>query len=105
MIGTLRHRLTLQKPTQSSDGGGGQVRRWTMVAKIWGAVSQKGGQEKTEQGEYRSVGHTEILIRYRSDVTPKMRFLSQGRALNIVSVLDKDGGRRWLTCVCEEEFL
>ena len=103
MIGTLRHRLILQKPTVTSDGGGGQVRGWTMVTKLWGALSQKSGQEKTADGDYRDVGHTEVVIRYRSDVTAQMRFVATGRVLNIVSVLDKEGGRRWLTCVCREE--
>ncbi|MEI9900809.1 MAG: phage head closure protein [Hyphomicrobium sp.] len=47
----------------------------------------------------------EIIIRYRDDVTPQMRFKAGARLFDIAAAFDPDQRRRWLRCLAEERDL
>ena len=104
-IGKLRHRLTLVAPARTPDGGGGAAVAWDAVADLWGAIETDLGDEAV--GADRVSGHTQpvITIRYRDDLAPAMRFRLGTRLLQIRAVLDPDGQRRFLRCLCEERDL
>ena len=104
-IGKLRHRLTLEAPWRTPDGGGGAAVAWEAVAEIWGAVETAGGGERVGAGRLSGETQPVITIRHREDVTPAMRFASGGRLFLIRAVLDPDGRRRFLKCLCEERDL
>ena len=101
-IGALRHRLRLEAPQTSADGGGGGDETWSLVTEIWGEVIAASGQETFEaDGLSGRISH-EIAIRYRNDVAAKQRFVEDGRVYDIRAVLDREGRRRWLHCLCVE---
>ncbi len=104
-IGRLRHRLTLESRSRAEDGGGGAVSSWDRVAELWGAVEAIGGAEAVAAD--RVTGHAayRIVIRYRDDVVPAMRFRRGAEAFDIRAALDNDGRRRFLTCQCERRDL
>ena len=102
MIGKLRHRLTLEAPTRTADGAGGARRGWRQVAKLWGSMRDISGSETEYAKAPSAAKKTEIIIRFREDITPDMRFLYGTRQLNITAILDQRGNRRFLTCICEE---
>lgn len=102
MIGALRHRIVLEERVRLADGGGGATESWTEVATVWGSLKQVSGQERENADRVASQTMTDIMIRYRTGVTPDMRFRLGTRVFNIQGVLDKDGRGRWLTCLCEE---
>jgi SPP1 family predicted phage head-tail adaptor len=104
-IGKLRHRLTLENPWRAADGGGGAATAWESVAEVWGAIETATGGESVSADRLSGERQPVVTIRYRDDVTPAMRFVSGYRLYPIRAVLDPDGRRRFLRCLCEERGL
>ena len=104
-IGTLRDRLTIEQEARTGDGGGGSTVVWDGVADVWGAVEALSGKETSAADRITGSVDYRITIRYRTDLTPAMRFRRGSDAFHILSVLDKDGERRFLTCQCERRDL
>lgn len=102
MIAEFRHRLTLEERVSVADGGGGAAESWSEVATVWAALHQKSGREREAADRLAARTATDITIRYRGGVTTDMRFRQGSKTFNIRGVLDVDGRRRWLKCVCEE---
>ena len=46
-----------------------------------------------------------MTLRYRAWVAPAMRFRKGTRIFHIVSAIDVEERKRWLTCLCEEREL
>ena len=104
-IGRLRHRLTLEASARANDGGGGAVSTWAPLAEIWGAVEAASGREALAADRVSGQVGYQIIIRYRGDVAPAMRFRRGTEAFDILAALDKDGRRRFLVCQCERRDL
>lgn len=104
-IGELRRRVVLEEMSRTGDGAGGATQTWTAVATLFASVKSVGGSEGLAFD--RMTGRTthEIIIRYRTDVVPAMRFRLDARIFEIVSALDLDGRRRHLRCLVEERDL
>ncbi|MGE0022766.1 MAG: phage head closure protein [Hyphomicrobium sp.] len=101
-IGDLRHRLSLEAPLASADGGGGVTRTWALVAEVWGAVRPASGAESVRaDGVGGHVSH-EIWIRHRAGVLPEMRFTLGARKFEIRAVIDAGERHRFLRCLAEE---
>lgn len=104
-IGGLRHRVLLQQPQRTSDGGGGAAETWETVAQLWAAVVPTGGTERVAADALSGEITHEVWIRRRAGATPSMRFDFGGRILNIRAVIAVNGGRRYLKCLCRERDL
>lgn len=104
-IGALRHRLTLEAPLRVAGEGGTAVLQWTALATVWAEiVAVSGGEVAAGDGTRGAVTH-EVRLRWRDGVLPAMRFVADaGRILEIRSVRDPGGRRRWLVCACEERL-
>lgn len=104
-VGDMRRLMTLERNMRTGDGGGGATESWISVAQIWAAIEALSGDEG--HAEHRVSGRVshEITLRYRSDVEPEMRLTLDGRVFHLLAVFDKDGRRRWLTCLAEEQDL
>lgn len=102
MIGALRHRITLENPVRTDDGGGGGSVSWQPVATLWAAIRPLRGAEYqiADRAEVR-VTH-EIRFRFRTDVTGEMRLRKGNRLFHIHSVLNDQERNRWSLCLCEE---
>lgn len=100
-IGQLTHRMTVESPVLSPDGGGGFTVAWEAVDDVYAAVTDLGGQEMLQDAQITASQPCRIVIHYRSDMDSKMR-LAEGAALyNIVSLRDPDGGKRWLEIIAQ----
>ena len=100
--GRLNARLTLETPTETSDGQGGIAGGWTFVAALWARIEPlRGVSVEVAGADLAPVTHR-ITIRYRDDVRHAMRFVYRRRALLIRAVRDPDESRRYLVCDCEE---
>jgi SPP1 family predicted phage head-tail adaptor len=73
---------------------------WKDIATVWASVKASGGAETF--GDKGVTGSTTFLVRlrYRTGLTSQDRFIRNGMVLDVVSVLDPDGRRRELECVC-----
>ena len=104
MTANLRHRVTIQKPveTQNTDSGAVIV-AWQDVATVWSAIIPLSAKEFIAAQAEDSKINTRITIRYRNDVTAKMRLYHASKDMyyNIEGVLaDKDSGLEYLTLPC-----
>lgn len=104
-LGELRTRLILEEAIRTSDGGGGSDVTWNTVDEVWAAVRPTGGGEGFASDRLAGqLSHT-ILIRYRSDVKPEMRFRDGARVYDIRAMFDPDRRRHWLRCLAQERDL
>lgn len=99
--GKLRHRLVLQQPVETQDStSGATVVTWQDVATIWGSIEPSSAREfVAAQAEANKIT-AKIIIRYRADITARMRLLhvATGLYYNVEGILsDKDSGRDYLT--------
>jgi SPP1 family predicted phage head-tail adaptor len=101
-IGELSHRLNLEAPSRTPDGGGGAAVTWALVAEIWAAIRPvSGGEGVAADGVSGRLTH-EIWIRHRDGVLPEMRFVEGSRVFDIRAVVDQVERRRFLKCLVEE---
>ena len=101
--GQLRSRLTLEAPRETSDGAGGVVRTYEVVATMYGRIEPRRRRELVDDGRVVGLVMHRITVRHRGDVSGGMRFAAYGTHYRILSVEVADEQRRFLTCWCEEE--
>ena len=104
MMGELHYRLRLEVGGNAADGGGGSVTTWSLVAEVWGAIRETGGDEIVAAEALQGRRRVEIWIRFRPDVTPSHRIVSGDRIFDVKATADPDGRRRWLRCTVEERL-
>lgn len=87
--GSLRHPVTIQETTTTTDDSGGVTETWTTHKSVDAAIRPLTGQEGFLAQQVPDAATThEISIRYLSTVTPLMRVLFGSRIFNIRSVLN-----------------
>jgi SPP1 family predicted phage head-tail adaptor len=101
----LRHRLTLEELARVADEGGGFAETWVTVATLSANLRPFAGDERYEADRLAGRVTHEVVLRYRAGVVPAMRFRKGTRIFHIVSVIDVEERKRWLTCLCEEREL
>lgn len=97
--GKLRHRVTIESLAETQDGTTGAISQaWSTVATVWAAIEPLSGREFLAAQETQSQIVARVVIRYRSDVTAKMRIAHGSELYNVHGVLpDKVSGREYLT--------
>ena len=104
VIGALRHRVTIERPVRTSDDGGTGTLTWTSLGSVFARIEPVGGREiEIGDGVAGRVSH-KVLLRWRDDLAPQMRIVAGSQILEIRAVLDLEGRRRWLQCLCEERL-
>ena len=104
VIGALRHRVTIERPVRTSDAGGTATIAWTSLGSVFARIEPVAGHEiEIGDGVAGRMTH-KVLVRWRDDLLPEMRIVAGPRILEIRAVLDLEGRRRWLQCLCEEKL-
>ena len=104
-IGALRHRITIQQVTRTSDGQGGFTELWNNLATtptVWAKVSPVNKSERLfmQQLEYQRTH--KIIIRYRSDLTTDMRISFSNRIFHIKAFTNVEERSVYLQIDAEE---
>ena len=102
MIAELRHRVSLLEPVESDDGAGGRTVTWNERDTVWAEVVPMRGDEREWAEALTAETGYRVTLRYRGDLTRDMRIGFDGGVLEIRSLADPDGRRRWLVCTCVE---
>ncbi len=102
LIAELRHRVDLLEPVETDDGAGGRIVTWATRDTVWAQVVSLKGKEKQRAEAQTAESPYSVTLRYRADVSSDMRVAFDGLMLDISSVADPDGRRRWLVCTCIE---
>jgi len=100
--GRLSARLALEMSADLSDGQGGLLEDWTVVAELWGRIEALRSKAGEVAGAATAPVTHRVTIRYRDDIRHAMRFVYRDRTLLIRSLRDPDESRRYLVCDCEE---
>lgn len=102
--GRLRHRVTIQRQTQTQNAQTGELTvAWTDVATVWAAVEPISAREFIAAQEPNAKITARVTIRYRGGIDASMRLIHRGRRYNIQGVLeDMDSGREYLTLPVSE---
>lgn len=104
--GKLRHRVIIQSQGETQDADTGAVAVvWNNVATVWASIEPISAREFVVSQSETAKVTTRITIRYRSDVTAKMRVYHQAKNIyyNIEGVLfDKESGLEYITLPCSD---
>ena len=102
-IGELNERITIQEDTNSTQDAFGAVEpsSWSAITDgtVCARVEYKGGSEKYEKAQHVASTTVNFTIRYRSDITAKMRvsYDSEIYDIEVINVLER---KRWTELVC-----
>jgi SPP1 family predicted phage head-tail adaptor len=93
-IGSLRHRITIRRMGNVSDGKGAYTRGWTTLAQdVPAEIISLNGREGMIGQTFQSVNSYRITVRHRSDLLPSDQILCYGMELNVRAAQDPDGRR------------
>lgn len=98
--GELRHRITIEQKSTSSDGAGGRTTSYSTLATVWAAKEYESARdvqdlEADSQMREGEVNRVRWTIRHRDDVDDTMRVSHDGNTYDIRRIED-DGRDRWL---------
>lgn len=104
--GKLRHRITIQSPTETQDQTTGAISQtWENIADVWCAIEPLSVREFIAADAEDSKVNCKVIIRYRDGINAKMRLYHQAKNIyyNIEGILfDKDSGLEYITMPCSE---
>lgn len=106
-IGRLDKRITFQsKIIGSNESNEDAEEGWEDIASsptVWGRLTQRTGVEKYAADRLTGFQGAEIVVRFRTDVTIKMRAVCDDVAYNIISIAEI-GRKRYLQIVTESGY-
>jgi SPP1 family predicted phage head-tail adaptor len=98
-ISELKHRLTIEEPVRTPDGGGGFTTIWQPIAvepEVFASVIRISGHETLRDQQLAADATCRITLRYRADITAAHRLTEAETVYNITSLRDSDGSGEWL---------
>lgn len=102
-IGDMRHRITFQEEVKTPDSHKGFTVGWRDLVSVWASVEPLSGREYFYSQQIKADITHRVKLRYRADITVKMRIKHRNRNLAIESILDKKERREELEILCREE--
>jgi SPP1 family predicted phage head-tail adaptor len=110
-VGSLVHRVQLQRVTVAVDSHGDQTKTWTTLGTVWAAIEPLSGREFLSASQVASDVTVRIKVRGRRDIrlTPKdrVRFVDPNhgeRLFDIRHVVDMGGRNIEWHLMCTERF-
>ena len=101
--GKLRHRVIVERFTESQDATTGEpAETWSPAGAVWALVEPLAGQELFEAKRIQPEVTHRVTIRYGSDVTTRDRLVWDGRTFGILSALNIEERRREVQLSCKE---
>lgn len=100
-VGQMRHRVEVQAPTRgTANAHGERPITFATVATVYADVQEVSGSELTQSQTQREEVGYRVAIRYYPGLDATYQLLWGTRTLNIQSVTNPDGRRRFheLTC-------
>ena len=99
--GALRHRCTIQQPTETVDTAGQPVVSWTAyVVDEPCQFTPTAGIELMRGRQLEAGTRAVFRVRYRSGYTVQMRVAYQGETFGITAVNMVDGLRKYIDIIC-----
>ena len=87
-IGRLDRRIVIEVNTPTRSPSGEKVDSWATLATVWAEVRPLRGKEFFDAAAVQSEIDTKFRIRFRSDLTTKMRINYDGNLYDIHSIAE-----------------
>jgi SPP1 family predicted phage head-tail adaptor len=102
--GQLRHLITIRRQAKTRDGRGQYATSWSTIGTPRAKVEGLAGREAMVAQALQGVSAFRIRIRFREDLLQSDQIvLPSGMELNIKSIGDPDGLRRWQVILADNE--
>lgn len=103
-IGELRHRITIEYKTKTSDDQGGFTWSWRPLATVWAKIEAAPKSERNFAGKLETQRTHKITIRYLENLDPSMRIKNVETEViyQIKNIIQIDNQRFWLRLDAEE---
>nr|DAH83226.1 MAG TPA: Putative head tail adaptor [Caudoviricetes sp.] len=98
--GELKWQIQIQLPPVGKNADGDPNTDWTKLVDVWAKKEDLSGRELLAAHAAQSEITTRFRIRYRDDITSKMRVVMGEEIYNIKAVLDRAGSRVELQLMC-----
>lgn len=96
-LGTMRHLVTIQQPTEALDDYGQPVVTWTNYLVNEPASFRPTGGSETSRGKQLEANVRGVFtVRYRDGYKATMRVVHDSQAYGVLYVDPVDGGRRYI---------
>lgn len=107
--GDLRHRISIQRPSDALDSLGQPLDEWEEVASLWAAITDRRGREVVEAREatFNEVT-TDIRVRFTDSLRPELRVIEQchsHREFQIVDIQQRYAPRPETVLECQERLV
>ena len=102
--GQMRERIVIQSYTEAVDSVGEPIKTWSTLSSngtVWAAVYSLSGRELFAAQKINSEVNVSCVVRYRTDLTTRMRISWNSLVLNIHAVLP-DPRKTRLSLLCSE---
>jgi len=86
--GRLDRLIVIEQSTPAQDAAGQPIKSWAALATVWAEVIPVGGREVFEARQFGAETVAKFRIRYRGDVTRKMRVVYDGDEYDIAGVAE-----------------
>lgn len=102
--GSLDRLIRIERPVADTSFDGAGSGNWILVAQVWAEVQDAlpSRGERIANGINVAARPARVRMRYRDDVTAEMRFVLDGRVMQIVSGPAEIGRRAALEFMVEE---
>lgn len=107
--GDLRHRITIEQPTETQSESGDVTQTWSELATVWAGIVPVGGSESWRAQQANPLLSHQITIRWLAGVTSKMRVKYEDpkndttRYFGIDAVVTTDERREEIRLLCVED--
>ena len=102
--GELRHRIEIKEPVETRDSYGSVTISWQTLDTVWAAMWPLKVKEYVGLGQTQSELTHRVRIRFRDDVTTKMRLEFKERTMSIVQIINPDERNIMLEMLCKKEI-
>jgi len=107
--GELRHRITIQQMTATTDASGNRTEAWTEFYTCSAKIEPRGGRELFQADRVSADLTHDVTIRYKAGILPAMRVLYADpknalteRHFEIRATFAHKERREWLMLICRE---
>ena len=83
----MRHRVTIQKSTNTQSDTGASVQAWVDHKKVWSTYQPLTGKESFTEDQEQASLMVLFRMRYLSGITADMRVIYDGLTYNIIAPL------------------
>ncbi len=101
--GLLRHRVTIQSRSETTDDFGEIDFTWSDTATVWASIEPMSGTEMINAQQAGAIATLKITTRYISGVEPKDRITHGSRTFEIQSIRNFRERDISLEMMCREE--